>query len=98
LAEPKDPSHLCVPKLKNKGPQNQINKDRAISYIVGQKSIRKKPLINAHMAYILETGKNEKGEVTMNNELDIGLIIVRPIVTTSTVAILKTPKIPYLLV
>ena len=105
LDEPKDPGHLCIPTPKNEGPKNQINQDRAIYYIVGQKTIdlglyydntyekALKKLKTAEKAYILQTGVNAIGQVTINHSKDIGLLIVGPIMTTSTVAIIKTATI-----
>lgn len=38
-ADPKDPGHLCIPAPNNESPKNQINQDRSIYYVIGQKTI-----------------------------------------------------------
>ena len=109
LPEPNDPGYLCIPKGKNESPENQINPERKIYFIVGQKVIDPRLLeessyeealrnLNAaQRAYILETGKNRKGEVMINPSKDIGLIIVAretPLEITPTINVIKLPTFP----
>ena len=85
-------------------PANQIGVDRTIYFIVGHKSLDPnlvksdipmealRPLKKAHRAYILETGKNEKGEVTINTGMDIGMLIIPTLQSTSDIRAISLPS------
>ena len=103
--EPHNPGRLCVPKGKDmKYPANQIGVDRTIYFIVGHKSLDPnlvksdiskdslRPLKRVHRAYILETGKNEKGQVTLNTGMDIGMLIVPTLQHTSDIQTISLPS------